>query len=204
MIVGIYDDDLIITGGDVTELHAFKEDMKRRFLMSDLGALSYYLGIEVCQARSGITISQECYAQKLLERAGMLGWNPRSTPMEPWLKLLKESTAPSIDATAYRSIVGGLRYLLHTRLDLSFSVGYVSRFMGAPMEEHQATVKCILRYVAGTASLGIHYKPGNKKELPRLHGCSDSDFTDDVNDRKSTGGVIYFLDDGPISWQSSK
>ena len=86
----------------------------------------------------------------------MIGCNPSSTPMESRLKLLKESTAPPVDATAYRSIVGGLRYLLHTRPDISFSVGYVSRFMEAPTEEHQAAVKRILRYVAGTAALGIH------------------------------------------------
>jgi len=200
LIVGIYVDDLIITGGDVDELQAFKDDMKARFQMSDLGALSYYLGIEVHQACSGITISQERYALKLLERAGMLGCNPTSTPMEPRLKLLKESTAAPVDATNYRSIVGGLRYLLHTRPDLSFSVGYVSRFMEAPTEEHQAAVKRILRYLAGTVRLGIHYKTGNKKELPLLHGFSDSDLAGDVNDRKSTGGVIYFLGDGPISW----
>ena len=134
----------------------------------------------------------------------MLGCNPSATPMEPRLKLLKESTAPPVDATAYRSIVGGLRYLLHTRPDLSFSVGYVSRFMEAPTEEHQAAVKRILRYVAGTAALGIHYKRGDKKKLPLLHGYSDSDLAGDVNDRKSTGGVIYFIGDGPVSWQSCK
>lgn len=115
LMVGIYVDDLIITGGDDVELKAFKEDMKKQFQMSDLGTLSYYLGIEVCQGSSGITISQERYAYKLLERADMIGCNPSSTPMESRLKLLKESTAPPVDATAYRSIVGGLRYLLHTR-----------------------------------------------------------------------------------------
>jgi len=186
------------------ELKAFKEDMKKQFQMSDLGTLSYYLGIEVCQGSSGITISQERYAHKLLERADMIGCNPSSTPMESRLKLLKESTAPPVDATAYRSIVGGLRYLLHTRPDISFSVGYVSRFMEAPTEEHQAAVKRILRYVTGTAALGIHYKRGEKKLPPQLHGYSDSDLAGDVNDRKSTGGVIFFLGDGPISWQSCK
>lgn len=76
--------------------------------------------------------------------------------------------------------------------------------MEAPTEEHHATVKRILCYVVGTASLGIHYKSRNKKELPWLHGYIDSDFAGDVNDRKSTDGVIYFIDDGPISWQSNK
>ena len=204
LMVGIYVDDLIITGGDDVELKAFKEDMKKQFQMSDLGTLSYYLGIEVCQGSSGITISQERYAHKLLERADMIGCNPSSTPMESRLKLLKESTAPPVDATTYRSIVGGLRYLLHTRPDISFSVGYVSRFMEAPTEEHQAAVKRILRYIAGTAALGIHYKRGEENLPSQLHGYSDSDLAGDVNDRKSTGGVIFFLSDGPISWQSCK
>jgi hypothetical protein len=62
LIVGVYVDDLIITGGDSGELQRFKEEMKRKFQMSDLGALSYYLGIQVIQGPAGITISQEHYA----------------------------------------------------------------------------------------------------------------------------------------------
>ena len=51
------------------------------------------------------------------------------TPMEERLKLTKASTATKVDATLYRSIVGGLCYLVHTRPDIAFAVGYVSRFM---------------------------------------------------------------------------
>ena len=58
------------------------------------------------------------------------------TPMEEWLKLKKASTAAKVDATLYRSIVGGLRYLGHTRPDIAFAVGYVSRFMEDPREDH--------------------------------------------------------------------
>ena len=73
------------------------------------------------------------------------------TPMEEWLKLMKASTAAKVDATLYRSIVGGLRYLVHTRSDIAFAVGYVSRFM----EDHWAAVKRLLRYVKGTVDQGI-------------------------------------------------
>ena len=38
--------------------------------------------------------------------------------------------------TLYRSIVGSLRYLVHTRPDIAFAVGYVSRFMEDPREDH--------------------------------------------------------------------
>ena len=60
------------------------------------------------------------------------------TPMEEWLKLTKASTAVKVDATLYRSIIGGLRYLVHTRPDIAFAMGYVSRFMEDPREDHWA------------------------------------------------------------------
>ena len=56
--------------------------------------------------------------------------------MEEWLKLMKASTTAKVDATLYRSIVGGLRYLVDTRQDIAFVVGYVSRFMEDPREDH--------------------------------------------------------------------
>ena len=75
---------------------------------------------------------------------------PCVTPMEERLKLTKASTTVKVDATLYRSIIGGLRYLVHTRPDIVFAVCYVSRFMEDPREDHWAAVKRLLRYVKGT------------------------------------------------------
>ena len=47
LLVGVYVDDLIIVGADAEEVEKFKAAMKQRFDMSDLGLLSFYLGIEV-------------------------------------------------------------------------------------------------------------------------------------------------------------
>lgn len=47
IIVGVYVDDLIITGTPRKELEVFKSQMEEKFEMSDLGLLAYYLGIEV-------------------------------------------------------------------------------------------------------------------------------------------------------------
>lgn len=47
VLMEVYVDDLIVTGADQGEVEAFKEEMKRLFKMSDLGCLSYYLGIKV-------------------------------------------------------------------------------------------------------------------------------------------------------------
>ena len=82
--------------------------------MSDLGALSYYLGIEVRQGKEELTLGQSAYSSKLLERSDMAKCKPCVTPMEERLNLTKASTAANVDATLYRSIVGGLRYLVHT------------------------------------------------------------------------------------------
>ena len=77
------------------------------------------------------------------------------TSMEERLKLTKTSTAAKVDATLYQSIVGGLRYLVHTRPDIAFVVGYVSRFMEDPREDHWVAVKRLLCYVKGAVDQGI-------------------------------------------------
>jgi hypothetical protein len=149
LVVGIYVDDLIITGKSGDNINAFKVEMKTLFRMSDLGVLSYYLGIEVRQGWRGVELSQAAYAKKVLYKAGMNACNPCTTPMETRLKLSKQSTSPAVNTTEYRSLIGSLRYLMNTRPDLAFAVGYLSRFMENPRQEHMAAMKHLLRYVAG-------------------------------------------------------
>ena len=60
-----------------------------------------------------------------------------------------------MDATLYQTIVGGLRYLVHTRSDIAFAVGYVSCFMEDPREDHWAAVKRLLCYVERMVDQGI-------------------------------------------------
>ena len=132
----------------------------------------------------------------------MVGCNPCQIPMEPRLKLSKTSTAQLTDATEYRSIVGCLRYLVHTRPDIAFAVGYVSRFMEAPTTEHTAAVKHILRYLAGTLNWGCRFT--RNSEEGALVGYSDSDMAGDADTRKSTTGAMIFYDNNIISWQSQK
>ncbi|CAA7402086.1 unnamed protein product [Spirodela intermedia] len=114
------------------------------------------------------------------------------------LKLSKRSTEPLVDATVYRSIVGSLRYLVNTRPDLAFAIGYVSHFLEEPRKDHLATVKQILHYVTGTKNWGLRYEK-KKEEQVQLTGFNDSDFAGDVDARKSTTKVIFFLANSPIT-----
>ncbi|KAG8045869.1 hypothetical protein GUJ93_ZPchr0008g13357 [Zizania palustris] len=203
LVLGVYVDDLVITGASCSDIKLFKKEMARAFKMSDLGLLHYYLGIEVKQNANGIALGQEAYAIKILEKCSMAESNPCQVPLEPRLKLSRESSEPLVNVTMFRSIIGSLRYLINTRPDIAFAVSYVSRFMEEPHEDHLAAVKHILRYVAGTCKWGLWYGR-KKKDEAELFGFSDSDLAGDVDNRKSTTGMIFFLADSPITWESSK
>nr|KAJ0197689.1 hypothetical protein LSAT_V11C700345610 [Lactuca sativa] len=73
--------------------------MKRVFDMSDLGLLSYYLGIEVLQGKDGIMLTQKGYAEKILKASGMEGCNSSQYPMEPKLQLTKDEDGEPVNAT---------------------------------------------------------------------------------------------------------
>jgi hypothetical protein len=156
----------------------------------------------VHQDDSGITLQQTAYAKRVVELAGLTDCNPALTPMEEKLKLSRNSTTEEVDATQYRRLVGSLRYLVHTRPDLAFSVGYISQFMQRPTTEHQQAVKRIICYVAGTLDHGIYYLrcPGEA----HLVGYSDSNHAGNIDTSKSTSGVLFFFGKCLVSWQSVK
>ncbi|XP_066396049.1 secreted RxLR effector protein 161-like [Miscanthus floridulus] len=123
--------------------------------------------------------------------------------MEERLKLTKTSTATKVDATLYRSIISGLRYLVLTRPDIMFAMGYVSRFMEDPKEDHWAAVKRLLCYVKGTVDQGIIIPKTDGSRL-QLTVFSNADMTGDIDERQSTSGVLVFLGSVLISWLSLK
>ncbi|GJW20842.1 ribonuclease H-like domain, reverse transcriptase, RNA-dependent DNA polymerase [Tanacetum coccineum] len=129
--------------------------------------MAYYLGIEVTQTKGDISIKQSAYANKILKEVGMLESNETVIPIDPGTRLTKNTEGTLVNSTEYRSLIGWLRYLLHTRPDLSYSVGLLSRFMQEPREQHMKAIKQVLRYVKGTKDYGITYmhNEGNK-----IHG----------------------------------
>lgn len=202
LIVGVYVDDLLVTGTSVAKISKFKQQMNSEFEMSNLGKLAYYIGIEVNQIHGRIELKQTAYAKKVLEKAGLLGCNSVKYPMEPKVQLHKDENGKAVDPTQFKSMVGGLRYLVHTRPDLAFSVGVVSRFMERPTTLHLNAVKRILRYVQGTLNYGLVYTKARGDYL--LTGFSDSDLAGNVDDRKSTGGMAFYLNESLITWVSQK
>ena len=153
VVVAVYVDDLFVTGSNKEVIMEFKQRMASKFDMRDLGLLTYYLGIEVCQHIGGIVLNQRRYALKILEDAGMDKCNMVQTPIEAGLKLSKADGEREVDTSDYRRKIGCIRYLLHTRPNMSYCVGVLSRFMHCPTESHGVAIKQCLRYLRGTTCL---------------------------------------------------
>ncbi|XP_076947543.1 uncharacterized protein LOC143619520 [Bidens hawaiensis] len=114
-IVGVYVDDLIVTGTSLAIIDKFKAQMKQEFEMSDLGPLSYYLGIKVDQHKDGISIKQSGYAQKILENARMINCNLAKVPMEDRLHLTKDEDGEAESKQSHMLVVKQiLRYVKST------------------------------------------------------------------------------------------
>ncbi|KAK2973952.1 hypothetical protein RJ640_027581 [Escallonia rubra] len=199
--VCMYVDDLILTGNNPKMFEEFKEEMAREFEMTNIGLMSYYLGIEVRQREDDIFISQDAYAKVILKRYGMVYCKPVKTPVECEVKLSKHGEGDKIHPTFSKSLVGSLRYLTCTRPDILFDVGLMSRYMEAPTTSHLKVAKKILRYIKGTLDYGIMY---SSSQDFKLVGYCDSDWAGDKDDRKSTTEFVFFMGNSAFTWNSKK
>ena len=202
IIIGVYVDDMIITGSKSQRIMEFKEGMKQVFEMTDLGILSSYLGIEIRYEEDYIWLNQRSYIETILHSFNMSDCNSVKSPMEARLKLGIERGEDEVNPSRFRSLIGSLRYLLNTRPDLTYSVNYLSRFMSNPSSEHMNAAKRVLRYIKGTSSFGLRYERGMKNHS--IQGFSDSDFAGDSYDRKSTSGQVFFMGKSAITWNTVK
>nr|XP_048328577.1 uncharacterized mitochondrial protein AtMg00810-like [Ziziphus jujuba var. spinosa] len=201
LVVSMYVDDLLVTGDDNNGIQQFKIEMQKKFEMSNLGIMNYFLGMEIMQKDTGIFMSQSKYAKDLLKKWKMEDCKPVHTLITCNAKLSKDDAGEKVDATMFRSIIGGLLFLTHTRPDIMFSVSYLSRFMHEPCEKHFRCAKRILRYVKRTANYGLWF---SSKSSSELMGFSDSDWAGNEDDSKSTSGDVFTLGNGVFSWCSKK
>ncbi|KAA0025703.1 putative gag-pol polyprotein, identical [Cucumis melo var. makuwa] len=157
IIVCLYVDDIIYTSSSKSLVAEFKSHRKNKFEMTDLCLLYFFLGLEVCQTDGGIFISQKKYVKDLLKKFSMINCKPATTPMNVNEKLQQNDGAEMANAQRFRSLVGGLIYLTHTRPDISYSIGVISRFMQHPSRDHFGAANRVMRYIAGIIEYGIWY-----------------------------------------------
>ncbi|GJU41390.1 putative ribonuclease H-like domain-containing protein [Tanacetum coccineum] len=187
--------------GAIDKTLFIKKDKKDIILMSSMGELTFFLGLQVKQQEDGIFISQDKYVAEILKKFDFMNVKTTSTPIETQRPLTKDEEAADVDVHLYRSMIGSLMYLTTSRPDIMFAVCNCSRFQVTPKTSHLNAVKRIFRYLKGKPKLGLWYPRVSPFDL---EAYSDSDYAGANLDRKSTTGGCQFLGRRLISWQCKK
>jgi len=127
LIICLYVDNLLVIGSNSESMEKFKKTMVAEFKMTDLGKLSYFLGLEFAYRYAGLVMNQKKYVGDILRKFNMASCNAVINPLEINLKLTKDESGESVDETAFKQIKGSLRYLYNSRPKLSFGVGWFDK-----------------------------------------------------------------------------
>ena len=201
-LLTVYVDDLILMVDVYEKLIKLKGELSSRFKMTDMGKLSYCLGICVVQRERSLQIHQKPYLVKVIRRFGMEDASTIGTPSDPHVQLsVAPGTSQPADKHKYLQIVGSLQYAASgTRPDIAFSVNAAAKYCSGPLQLHMTAVKRILPYLSKTIDYGIEYTRSDGK----LEGYSDANWAGDHADRRPISGYVFQLANGAITWASRK
>lgn len=170
----IYVDELIILVGSENEISLLKTHLHNQFHIKDFRKLKYFLGIEVSQSSRCIFISQRKYDLDILHEFSQLGTSPSTIPMKHYVSS-HDTSAPLIDSSIFRKIIGSLIYLIVTRSNIAFSVCHLSQFLASPTISHYNECIKILKCIKNAPSKGILYK---RDASLQLDAYCDGDWAD--------------------------
>ena len=205
----LYVDDILIASTDKVQVQKLKSELGSEFDMKDLGDAKKILGMEITRDRSGyeLFVSQEEYLWKVLGSYDMDQCKAVSTPLGAHFKLKTPTDIEHreeeefMKKVPYQNAVGSIMYsMVGTHPDLAHVVGVVSRFMSKPMKEHWQAVKWVMRYIKGSVDTRLSFK---KKGDFIVRGYCDSDYAGDLDQSKSTTGMVFTVGGNPVSWRSS-
>jgi hypothetical protein len=229
ILVCCYVDDVTIGVSDKNLVDMFMTELRERFdVGEDQGKpVDWLLGMSITQNLEAGTINMNMemmitkLAQGLLTEQELTRSSSVFTPMlvEPLLKQTERTI--SKEQFDYLSVVGSLLHICNcVRCDVSYAVGVLARHAATPGPAHVKAAKRVVMYLFNTRNLGITYRRLIKKDgvemepilyegakhplddgTNRLQTFADSDFAGSET-RRSTMGVIFMLNGGPVSWCS--
>ncbi|GJT83798.1 putative ribonuclease H-like domain-containing protein [Tanacetum coccineum] len=165
MLVQVYVDDIIFGSTKKSMCTEFEDCMHKRFQMSSMGELTFFLGLQVKQQPDGIFISQDKYVADILKKFDFWSIRTATTPIESNKPLVKDEDGVDVDVHVYRSMIGSLMYLTASRPDIMFAVCACARFQVTPKASHLNAVKRIFRYLKHQPKLGLWYPRDSPFEL---------------------------------------
>lgn len=183
MIIAIYVDDLLICGSALKLMEKVQQHLRDRFKMTDLGVTSHYLGMEVnYEPSKGIlSIHQSTYIRKILVKFRFNDGKTAPIPMSTGagsLLLPSNQQADNKTIAWYQSAIGSLMWpAIHTRPDIAYAVGALSRYSSNPSKLHCQMPDDLIDY-------------------------SDSDYAGTIDGRRSTSAYTFLLGGAAISFTS--
>ena len=207
LILASHVDDCTVTSNSCELMGLFKDEIRAKYKITDLGPISWVLGMKVVHDRvtRTISLSQEPYIDAIVTKYNFSDLKPVSIPMDPNVQLLRTRPRSIADTACmknipYRATIGLFMYLaVATRPDIAFTVSTVAQFSQDPGLEHWEAVKHIYRYLLGTRKLALTFGAGKQG----LEGFTDADRASQEH-RHAISGYAYILDRGAVSWVSKK
>lgn len=211
LILGIYVDDVLMTGSDKA-IESFLTTVKARFAFKDLGRPKLMLGLEIEYLNDNrIRLHQNTYAKSVLRRYGMENCNPRKTPLDPNSFPSRSPPNATIDIDRQRlhqSIVGSINFMsIISRPDLSYAVSMLGTYNSNPSELHLKTALQVLRYIQGSANhIDIGIPKGWSPDSAPLSVTmfSDASFGSDPDNSKSFSGYVLKVLDTTLAWSCKR
>ncbi|GJR22401.1 retrovirus-related pol polyprotein from transposon TNT 1-94, partial [Tanacetum coccineum] len=174
---------------------------KELLLMSMIGKISFFLGLQISQSPRGIFINQSKYALESLKKYGFDSCDPVDTPMVEKSKLDEDKEGKAVDQSHYHGMIGTLLYLTASRHDLQFAISMYARYQARPTEKYLHAVKRIFRYLKRTVNRGLWYPKDSSITLTTF---ADADHAGCQDTRHSTSDSMQFLGDRLVSWSSKR
>jgi len=201
IFIALYVDDGLMIGSNLNHMDAVLASLQDEHPMTITHDVEKFLGIEITETEVCIQLHQERYIMEVLKKFNMGKCYGADIPMNPKHSLEPDTTVDRHEpALRYQELVGSLLYIARcTRPDIAFAVNNLSRYFKCYEQKHMRAAKEVLRYLSSTSHLGISYR---KNVELKLVGYSDADYAGDKSGRRSTSGVLFALNDSPLSWSS--
>jgi len=207
-VITVSVDDMAVMSKHPKHILKFKDQLRTRFEISDLGELTWLLGLKVerDQTARTITLSQEAYINTVLEQFHLEEANPVTMPMETGAVLTKDKdhlTGTQLkisEYSPYQRAIGSLMYAAtSTRPDIAFAVSMLSQFMRDPTHAHWEAAKRVMRYLKGMKDLKLTLGAGEEG----LQAFVDADWASQPH-RHSISGYVVLLHGSPVAWSARK
>lgn len=200
----IHVDDTLLAAKTPELLTSLNRKLQSEFKMSSPGSVSEFLSFDITRDRASrtFTISQASYVAALIKDFGLTDAHSRNTPCNDHFKRLVKNADPLLKtAKPYLRLLGCLQWLsVSTRPDISFAVNRLSQFNQYPTDDHWKAAIDVLLYLKHFPDLKLVLGGSDIT----LTGHSDSDWAENLDDRRSTTGFLFRLGQNLVSWQSRR